>query len=108
MTMTIAGTTVPDPTIRPQYNRQRQMIGSVERTLNGARKKHVAAVKYRWEVTWYATTAEKNTLESTVSLNTNMTVVFPEGGTHTVQADGLEMIPLGGDRWEVRTVFEEV
>ncbi len=104
-----APVTVPDPDLE-SYTRMPQMIGAVERTLGGTRKRHIVAQKATWRARWDGlTTVEKTALAAELNRQSDLVWEPPEGGSFTVQVDRFDLRYFANiDRWCIECDLEQV
>lgn len=101
--------TVPDPVYDGPYEQTPTMIGASQRTLDGTRKRHIAAQKRTWRVVWQAlTTAQRSTLTTELDRKADLSWLPPDGGTYTVQVDSYTIDAFTQDTWAITAVLEQV
>lgn len=101
--------TVPDPIYDGPYEQTSTMVGTSQRTLDGTRKRHIAAQKKRWLVVWQAlTTAQQNTLTTELNRKADLSWKPPTGSTYTVQVDSYTVDAFTQSTWQVTAIMEQV
>lgn len=101
--------TVPDPVYDGPYEQTPTMIGASQRTLDGTRKRHIAAQKTTWRVVWQGLTmAQRNAITAELNRKSDLSWKPPTGGTYTVQVDSYTSDAFTQDTWAITAVLEQV
>ncbi len=101
--------TVPDPVYDGPYEQAATMIGASTRVIDGTRKRHVSAQKYRFDVVWEGlSNAELSTLTTELNRKADLSWEPPSGGDYTVQIDTYTIQAFTQDTWKVVASMEQV